>query len=1192
MSINHRDTEDRTVKRRGHIMAGCNSILAALVALTLCHFSQGTFVKQGELFEVAESDIPNAWRKLFIQADNIFENGYIAGFTAFFHNTAPIRLQVWERKNESLPNTYTLRSERRVIPEGTGLQTVSFDPSEFLYTLPGDRYGYFNEDKNATIGYRVVEKDDPAAVEWSSIRDSWPQVNDSWKFDKLKLGYQFAIELSVYIEVDDCVNVTCLNGGVCVDGFDNYTCHCKNNYIGVDCEKSATEDQCATLPCQNSGACIDMMNDYFCSCPPQYTGRNCQIATICPNITEPENSVLTVGSLNNNLPGSTVEFSCDSGYHLNGYTRLTCLTTGSWDADVPTCNVNVCPNVTAPEFSTARDEDRNITAEAGEDIVDNSVGDTIVFACDTGYHTVGSDVITCTKDGHWDYPPIAMKCEENRCPDLTVPNNAQISTGTGSGNIVGHKVLFECDSDFTLLGSPELICNTSGLWDKPAPYCQEIKCPAIVLPVQASVSAGSLTERSKGDSITFTCGNGFVLHGAATITCKENGQWNSNAPICEVISCPTLKVPDNGMVASSPLSTIVGTIVVFECDAGFNLLGAQSIRCQSNGAWTNNVPFCSEIAAITCPDLKLPLNANLTNGTLTNNTVNSSVEVECIDRYTIMGSSVLTCMSDGAWDTHLPFCQKVEDVTCPDVIQPLNSELTAGSLTENKINSTVKIGCVDGHTLVGSSVLTCMSNGAWDANVPYCQRIEGVTCPDVILPINSKVTTGAVNGNQINSTVEMECLDGYSLIGSTVLTCMSNGAWDINVPYCQKVKDVTCPDVIQPMNSELTAGSLTGNKINSTVEIKCLDGFTLMGSSVLTCMSHGAWDANVPFCRKVEDVTCPDVIQPMNSELTAGSLTGNKINSTVGIKCLDGFTLMGSSVLTCMSKGAWDANVPFCQQVEDVACPDVIQPMNSELTAGSLTGNKINSTVGIKCLDGFTLMGSSILTCMPDGAWDQNVPFCSKIQCPVVIQPANGAASGNDRDKDSRVTFTCSSDHVLKGSDTITCQANGQWSGNVPFCDQKPTGDNGTDATTVTSTVVTATNPVSTLPTTTEPEVTTEKDNKGGNGVTCPPQTAAQTAEQNDLYLFIILILVGVIVLLVLIGFFMLIYLCRRSYTVSKYYAYNPYLTNNKMVDPERQSGGTDARNGQQQGSPRSPTASIGGEKNNGFKFETNENAM
>lgn len=40
----------------------------------------------------------------------------------------------------------------------------------------------------------------------------------------------------VVVDIDYCINVTCKNGGSCVDGLNNYTCSCVDGFQGDHCE--------------------------------------------------------------------------------------------------------------------------------------------------------------------------------------------------------------------------------------------------------------------------------------------------------------------------------------------------------------------------------------------------------------------------------------------------------------------------------------------------------------------------------------------------------------------------------------------------------------------------------------------------------------------------------------------------------------------------------------------------------------------------------------------------------------------------------------------------------------------------------------------------------------------------------------------------------------------------------------------
>ena len=38
-----------------------------------------------------------------------------------------------------------------------------------------------------------------------------------------------------FIDIDDCLNHTCANGGLCVDGINTYSCNCSAGYTGERC---------------------------------------------------------------------------------------------------------------------------------------------------------------------------------------------------------------------------------------------------------------------------------------------------------------------------------------------------------------------------------------------------------------------------------------------------------------------------------------------------------------------------------------------------------------------------------------------------------------------------------------------------------------------------------------------------------------------------------------------------------------------------------------------------------------------------------------------------------------------------------------------------------------------------------------------------------------------------------------------
>ena len=54
------------------------------------------------------------------------------------------------------------------------------------------------------------------------------------------------------VNLDDCVPSPCLNGGVCTDGDNSYTCSCLSGTILPICEN---ETECTRASCSNHGEC-------------------------------------------------------------------------------------------------------------------------------------------------------------------------------------------------------------------------------------------------------------------------------------------------------------------------------------------------------------------------------------------------------------------------------------------------------------------------------------------------------------------------------------------------------------------------------------------------------------------------------------------------------------------------------------------------------------------------------------------------------------------------------------------------------------------------------------------------------------------------------------------------------------------------------------------------------------------------
>ncbi|XP_065179894.1 fibrillin-3-like [Sycon ciliatum] len=141
-------------------------------------------------------------------------------------------------------------------------------------------------------------------------------------------------------DIDDCVDVKCLNGGTCQDGINMFKCLCPKDYAGTLCEQM---DQCALSPdaCAEygkNGVCIndDSGQSFVCGCRHGFTG------TPCENIDECKASAAAATpatcSVNAECLDSEGSYECVCG---SGYTG-----DGATCTDVNECyvgNYELCP---------------------------------------------------------------------------------------------------------------------------------------------------------------------------------------------------------------------------------------------------------------------------------------------------------------------------------------------------------------------------------------------------------------------------------------------------------------------------------------------------------------------------------------------------------------------------------------------------------------------------------------------------------------------------------------------------------------------------------------------------------------------------------------------------------------------------------------------------------------------------------
>uniref|UniRef100_A0A8B9KWB7 Complement factor H like 4 n=1 Tax=Astyanax mexicanus TaxID=7994 RepID=A0A8B9KWB7_ASTMX len=190
-----------------------------------------------------------------------------------------------------------------------------------------------------------------------------------------------------------------------------------------------------------------------------------------------------------------------------------------------------------------------------------------------------------------------------------------------------------------------------------------------------------------------------------------------------------------------------------------------------------------------------------------------------------------------------------------------------------------------------------------------------------------------------------------------------------------------------------------------------------------------------------DTTTCPEILPKIdNGDVSPASL---KSNYTEGDKllytCRHGYTSLGKIIYVC-NKNQWvnirDAKCSLkrCELPADIP--------NAHFVLMNGTDFVFGNTIKYICNEGYK-MGSLIdtRTCLA-GGWSNHLPQCEEVSCLPPATEGNVIVDGFS-DYSSRfryghrVQFACDSPALkLVGLKEVTCQANGEWNGPLPTCEE------------------------------------------------------------------------------------------------------------------------------------------------------------
>jgi cysteine-rich repeat protein len=583
---------------------------------------------------------------------------------------------------------------------------------------------------------------------------------------------------------------------------------------------------------------------------------------------------------------AVTSFWCDIGFELVGPTERICLANGSWSGSQPVCQLVSCGELPVPLGGIKRGNSA-------------TYGSVIVVDCSDGYTLSGSTVRECLANGTWSGREVI--CQPKNCGKFPPPGNGTV---IGNATTFSNSVSFSCSEGFEVFGAPNAYCQANGNWSIEEAHCAVIKCEPLPEPLHGRKIGSESNEF--GFTVKFYCDKCYELNGSANRTCKANKEWSGSQPECSLIHCPTLEIPQYGMITSS--STGCSEIVSFTCSPYYRLKGPASRTCQENGEWSGEQPKCE---VTVCDELPTIENGFM----IGNRTVGSQIVFECEDCYRLQGPRNVTCLEGGQWSGEEPFCNLT---LCPYLNGPVNG----GRVSEgNGCGSTTVFFCNRNYQLIGSYETICQPDGTWSDYHTVCKATDCADLP----PVKNGRAFG--NSTAVGSVQIYRCEECHELSGPQTLTCQENGTWDGSVPACNILM---CAELPSPENGEKLSSATS---CGSDIEFRCASGYELLlGNATRRCLEDGNWTGIQPQCFNIDEclsnpclngATCIDedggytCFCPKDYR---GSLCENyTVEGSCHVSDCNAFISVASTSFSCQTSYILEFMAPFCRFITQLA---------------------------------------------------------------------------------------------------------------------------------------------------------------------------------------------------------------------------------------------------------------------------------
>uniref|UniRef100_H3CV01 CUB and Sushi multiple domains 2 n=1 Tax=Tetraodon nigroviridis TaxID=99883 RepID=H3CV01_TETNG len=642
------------------------------------------------------------------------------------------------------------------------------------------------------------------------------------------------------------------------------------------------------------------------------------------------------------------------------------------------------------------------------------LGSTLRFSCDQGFRLIGQSSATCTRTPQgihqWNAP--VPLCQVMSCGMPVPPVNGSI---VGQDFSLGARSAYQCNPGFRLAGpvTNSVICQESGRWSttEALPRCIPVTCPDIG---HSAVEHGRWrliygTQNQYDAIMMLVCDPGYYYRGQRIIRCQVNGTWNYPDPRPV---CDIISCRDLGTPPNGNkigTLTVFGATAIFSCNTGYTLVGSRVRECMSNGLWSGTQVQC---LAGHCGTPEPIVNGQIIGE---NYNYRGSVVYQCNPGFRLIGVSVRICEQDHHWSGLTPICVPI---TCGHPGNPIFG-MTQG--TQFNLNDNVRFVCNTGYVLHGAVKSICQANGQWSNALPKC-RIVNCTEPGHIENSIRQVLSSGPHRYSFQTAVSYRCNPGYYLLGTSSISCQGDGTWDRSLPKCLLV---LCDRPSVPPYAQISGDRRT---VGSVIRYSCISQRTIIGNTTRMCQLDGQWSGSPPHCSGDSAGLCGDPGVPVHGIRLGEEFS---VGSIVYFSCEPGYTLKGSPERSCLANETWLGTQPECHVI---SCGNPGTPRNAQILVHD--GLTFSKSITYTCREGYYSTGLLTRHCTVNGTWTGNVPECSVINCGDPGVPANGVRLGNDFTYNHTVTFQCSPGFTMDAdrASTLICTKDRTWNGTKPLC--------------------------------------------------------------------------------------------------------------------------------------------------------------